>query len=157
MLINLLIAFFEKTTKKTSKNSSKPPSQTEKDEFALINEAANGKGKPESSATANNTSAMEAVSTINVDECDVCGCDLSQTPCEYIERRTKSTSFLKKSDMLLIGSRGQATGRRGSSGQANGKIDSKGIISPMKKIMKYCQFIFFVIVYIVHNKTDIVA
>jgi hypothetical protein len=33
MLINLLIAIFlEKSTKKNSKNSSKPPSQTDKDE-----------------------------------------------------------------------------------------------------------------------------
>jgi len=90
ILVNLLIAIFlEKTTKKTSKNSSKPSSQTEKDESALTNKGANSKGKSESDATASNTRTIEIVSTINVTECDVCGCDLSKTPCEHIERRTK--------------------------------------------------------------------
>src|SRR5277367_338112 len=56
MLINLLIAIFlEKTTKKNNKNSSKPSSQTEKDESALTKEGTNGKGKQESNAVANNT------------------------------------------------------------------------------------------------------
>ena len=40
MLINLLVSIFlEKTTKKTSKNSSIPPSQTEKDEVAIFQNA----------------------------------------------------------------------------------------------------------------------
>lgn len=42
MLINLLIAIFlEKTTKKNNKNSSKPSSQTEKDESSLTNHGTN--------------------------------------------------------------------------------------------------------------------
>jgi transposase len=48
MLINLLIAIFlEKTTKKNSKNSSKPSSQTEKDESAIASTGTNSKGKQE--------------------------------------------------------------------------------------------------------------
>jgi transposase len=44
MLINLLIAIFlEKTTKKNNKNSSKPSSQTEKDESSLTNHGTNSK------------------------------------------------------------------------------------------------------------------
>jgi hypothetical protein len=62
MLINLLIAIFlEKTTKKNNKNSSKPSSQTEKDESSLANPGTNGKGKQESNAIANNTRTVESV------------------------------------------------------------------------------------------------
>ena len=97
MLINLLIAIFlEKTTKKTRKNSSKPSSQTEKDESALTNKGTNGKGKAESDAIANNTRTIETVTAINITECDVCGCDLSKAPCEHIERRTKIDIIFEK-------------------------------------------------------------
>ena len=63
MLINLLIAIFlEKTTKKHNKNSSKPSSQTEKDESAVTNIGTNGKGKKENNATADNTRTIETTS-----------------------------------------------------------------------------------------------
>jgi transposase len=53
MLINLLIAIFlERATPKNNKNSSKPSSQTEKDESALTQPGTNGKGKSEINATA---------------------------------------------------------------------------------------------------------
>src|SRR3990167_1209752 len=97
MLVNLLIAIFlEKTTKKNSKNSSKPPSQTEKDESSLTHNGANGKGKIESDTVANNTRTIETVTTINVTECDACGSDLSESPCEHIERRTKIDIIFEK-------------------------------------------------------------
>lgn len=97
MLVNLLIAIFlEKTTKKTSKNSSKPPSQTEKDESSLTHNGANGKGKTESDTVANNTRTIEIVTTVNVTECHVCGADLSDSPCEHIERRTKIDIVFEK-------------------------------------------------------------
>ena len=97
MLINLLIAIFlEKTTKKTSKNSSKPPSQTEKDESSLSHNGTNGKGKTESDAVANNTRTIETVTTMRVTECDVCGADLSDSPCEHVERRTKIDIIFEK-------------------------------------------------------------
>lgn len=97
MLLNLLIAIFlEKTTKKTSKNSSKPPSQTEKDESALSHAGTNGKGKAESDAVANNTRTIETVTTVVVTACDICGSDLSKSPCEHIERRTKIDIVFEK-------------------------------------------------------------
>ena len=97
MLVNLLIAIFlEKTTKKTSKNSSKPPSQTEKDESSLSNNVTNGKGKTESDAIANNTRTIETVTTMSVTECDICGADLSESPCEHVERRTKIDIIFEK-------------------------------------------------------------
>jgi transposase len=90
MLINLLIAIFlEKTTKKNNKNSSKPSSQTEKDESSTTHAGANGKGKQESDAVANNTRTIETVTVAHVTQCDVCGRDLTDAPCEHTERRTK--------------------------------------------------------------------
>jgi len=89
MLINLLIAIFlEKSTKKNNKNSSKPSSQTEKDESALTNTGTNGKGKQESNAVANNTRTVESVTISKVSRCDVCGQDLRNVACEHTERRT---------------------------------------------------------------------
>lgn len=97
MLINLLIAIFlEKTTKKNNKNSSKPSSQTEKDESALTNTGTNGKGKKENNATADNTRTVETVSISKVTQCDVCGKDLTRTPCQHIERRTKIDIVFEK-------------------------------------------------------------
>lgn len=90
MLINLLIAIFlERTTKKTNKNSSKPSSQTGKDESSTTDPGTNGKGKQESDAVANNTRTIETVTIAHVTQCDVCGQDLTDVACEHIERRTK--------------------------------------------------------------------
>lgn len=90
MLINLLIAIFlEKTTKKDNKNSSKPSSQTEKDESSLTKEGTNGKGKKEYDAVASNTRTVETITIAKVTQCNVCGQDLTKSPCFHIERRTK--------------------------------------------------------------------
>jgi len=97
MLVNLLMAIFlEKNTKKTSKNSSKPSSQTEKDESSLTEKGTNGKGKAESDAVASNTRTIETVTVAPVTRCDVCGQDLSDAPCEHIERRTKIDILFEK-------------------------------------------------------------
>ncbi len=43
LLINIFVAIFlEKTTKKNNKNSSKPSSQTDKDESSTLNQGTNG-------------------------------------------------------------------------------------------------------------------
>ncbi len=97
MLINLLIAIFlEKTTKKNNKNSSKPSSQTEKDESSLTNPGTNSKGKPESNATADNTRTVESVTIAEVTQCDVCGQDLSKIAHQHVERRTKIDIVFEK-------------------------------------------------------------
>lgn len=96
-LINLLIAIFlEKTTKKNNKNSSIPSSQTEKDESSTSEAGSKGKGKQEFDTIANNTRTVETVETIKVFECNVCGQDLSQSPCEHLERRTKIDIVFEK-------------------------------------------------------------
>jgi hypothetical protein len=90
MLINLLIAIFlEKTTKKNNKNSSKPSSQTDKDESSTTHPRTNGKGKQESDTVASNTRTIETITIAKVTQCDVCGQDLTDVPCQHTERRTK--------------------------------------------------------------------
>ena len=90
MLINLLIAIFlEKTTNKNNKNSSKPSSQTEKDESSTTHPGTNGKGKQESDAVASNTRTLETFTIARVTQCHTCGQDLTEAECEHIERRTK--------------------------------------------------------------------
>lgn len=97
MLINLLIAIFlEKTTKKNNKNSSKPSSQTEKDESSLTNHGTNSKGKPESNTTADNTRTVESITIAEVTQCDVCGQDLSNIAHQHVERRTKIDIIFEK-------------------------------------------------------------
>jgi transposase len=67
MLIKLLISIFQKnTTKKTNKNSSKPSSQTEKDESSTTHLGTNGRGKQESDAVASNTRTIETITVSRV-------------------------------------------------------------------------------------------
>jgi len=97
MLISLLMAIFlEKTTPKNSRNSSKPSSQTEKDDSSLGKQGTNGKGTEESDAVARNTRTIETVTVVTVTQCDVCGQDLSKAPCQHVERRTKIDIIFEK-------------------------------------------------------------
>ena len=97
IVIDLILSIFlEKTIKKDSKNSSKPPSQTDKDESALTNKGTNGKGKPELNATANNTRTIESFAIAKVSQCDVCGQDLRRVACQHHERRTKIDILFEK-------------------------------------------------------------
>src|SRR5262245_11080620 len=60
MLLSLILSIFlEKNTKKTNANSSKPSSQTEKDESSIMHGGTKGKGKLESDAIASNTRTIE--------------------------------------------------------------------------------------------------
>ncbi len=96
MLINLLVSIFlEKTTKKTSKNSSIPPSQTGKDESST-QPGTKGKGKLESDSTVDNTRTVETVTIAAVEYCDVCGEDLSKVASFDLERRTKIDIVFEK-------------------------------------------------------------
>ena len=97
ILFELLISvFLEKLTKKDNKNSSKPSSQTDKDDSALGQQGSKGKGKKENNTTANNTRTKETVTRITVDTCDVCGEDLSGVPSHQCERRTKIDIVFEK-------------------------------------------------------------
>jgi len=57
MIIELMLSIFlEKVTNKDSKNSSKPSSQTDKDETALSQQGSNGKGKTENNHSPSSSS-----------------------------------------------------------------------------------------------------
>ncbi|MEY8239732.1 MAG: hypothetical protein RPT25_05260 [Cycloclasticus sp.] len=59
-LLELIIAIFlEKNTKKNNTNSSKPSSQTDKDDSSLSHEGSKGKGKKEHDESAYNTRTSE--------------------------------------------------------------------------------------------------
>lgn len=89
MIIELMLSIFlERSTQKDHKNSSKPSSQTDKDESSLSHRGSNGKGKSEHEARAKNTRVNENVALSKVRICDVCAEDLSDTPCLHHERRT---------------------------------------------------------------------
>lgn len=97
VVIELILSIFlEKKTKKNSENSSKPPSQTDKDESALGQQGSHGKGKDENNTTANNTRSKERVTLSKVVECELCGEDLTNTPSHHCERRTKIDIVFEK-------------------------------------------------------------
>ena len=97
LLMGVVIAIFlEKKTQKNDKNSSKPSSQTKKDETSTSKKGAKGKGKNENDLSANNTRTVETCVVIPVDFCSKCGESLKNTPCECIERRTKIDIIFEK-------------------------------------------------------------
>lgn len=97
MVIELMLSIFlERTTKKDSTNSSKPSSQTEKDDSSLGPQGSHGKGKGENHRMANNGRVIETVTLAEVERCDVCGEDLNGTPCVRHERRTKIDVVFEK-------------------------------------------------------------
>jgi len=97
MIIELMLSIFlERATKKDNQNSSKPSSQTEKDESSLSKPGSNGKGKHENGDVARNTRTKEKIKIAKVTCCNVCGEDLGDTPCADVERRTKIDIIFEK-------------------------------------------------------------
>jgi transposase len=96
IVVELILAvFLEKTTRKNSKNSSLPSSQTEKDETAIPSRAGKGKGR-KVSGQVGNTRVRETITDAKVTTCDVCGVALDKTPCRGYERRTKIDIVFEK-------------------------------------------------------------
>ena len=97
MLFEVLMAvFMEKITKKDNTNSSKPSSQTEKDDSAITHPGANGKGKVQNGNLCGNTRTVETVQVAEVHVCDTCGEDLSEVSCGGHERRTRIDIVFEK-------------------------------------------------------------
>ena len=97
MIIDLILAIFmERKTRKTSTNSSLPPSQTDKDDSALPASGSHGKGKADRSAVAGNTRTVETVTIAEVTFCDHCGEDLASVPAQAHERRTRIDILFEK-------------------------------------------------------------
>lgn len=96
VVIELILSIFlEKKTRKNTKNSSLPSSQTEKDETAKPQLQSKGKGK-HVGGEVNNTRVKETVSISKVEACDRCGAPLDETPCHEYERRTKIDIVFEK-------------------------------------------------------------
>lgn len=90
IIIDIILSIFlEKQTKKNSKNSSIPPSQTEKDETALSDSKRKNKRKSENDIIVNNARVKETVIIIPVVECATCGENLKKIPISSTERRTR--------------------------------------------------------------------
>ena len=97
LIVELILSIFlEKITKKDSKNSSIPPSQTGKDESALGHQGSHGKGKKANDTLARNTRVNQQVTISTVNFCDVCAEDLTHIPCTHHERRTKIDIVFEK-------------------------------------------------------------
>ena len=97
MLLRLLMAvFLEQHTSKTSTNSSKPSSQTPKDESAISRSGTHGKGKALDQARSRNTRTVESVQIAKLTFCEHCGEDLRQVPCRGHERRTQIDIVFEK-------------------------------------------------------------
>jgi transposase len=96
MLFEVLMAvFMERRTVKDSGNSSLPSSQTVKDDTAT-RPGAKGKGKAHNDALCGNTRTVETVQVVEVNQCGTCGEDLSDTPCQGHERRTRIDIIFEK-------------------------------------------------------------
>lgn len=97
MMMELILSIFlERMTKKDNHNSSKPSSQTTKDDSALSHAGSHGKGKAENDAQAKNTRIKERVTLSTVSLCEVCGEALEGVPCLHHERRTKIDIVFEK-------------------------------------------------------------
>lgn len=97
MLFEVVMAvFMEKTTKKNNKNSSKPSSQTQKDETSTVNKGSKSKGNNQNNELSANTRTVETTQIINADSCINCGRDLNDLPCRQYERRTEIDIIFEK-------------------------------------------------------------
>ncbi len=97
MLLKVLIAvFMEKNTPKNSTNSSKPASQTPKDDTALTWTGTHGKGKVLSETRSGNTRTVENYKVSKVSFCEECGEDLHKVRCKGHERRTQIDIVFEK-------------------------------------------------------------
>ena len=97
MLLELVFSIFlEKTTKKTSRNSGKPPSQTGKDNTSASRKGSKGKGKQESSIGTDNARTVVTDIVLPVESCSCCGESLKDVKSESHERRTRIDIIFEK-------------------------------------------------------------
>ena len=97
MLFGIVLSIFlERKTKKDSKNSSIPPSQTGTDESSVTQGEDSGKGRTETTQPANNTRTVETTLIAEVTYCNNCGADLVQVTCTCVERRTRIDIVFEK-------------------------------------------------------------
>jgi len=89
MLVNLLVSIFlERTTKKTTENSSKPSSQTDKDESTPAQEGSHKKDREENGSLFSNARTRKTTAIAKVSMCYNCGADLGGLEADEYEERT---------------------------------------------------------------------
>ena len=101
LLFNLVLSIFmEKSTKKTSANSSIPPSQTTPDDTSITTKSKTGEdqNKQKTVTVAGNTRTVKTVTLLPALTCETCGEDLSHVECTCIERRTKIDIIFEKTE-----------------------------------------------------------
>ena len=97
MIVELILSLFlERQTRKNSKNSSIPPSQTDKDDSSLSPPGKKGKGSRNLDGFVDNRRVKETVTVAAALFCDVCGESLENSPCKRHERRTKIDIVFEK-------------------------------------------------------------
>ena len=97
MIMELILSIFlERKTKKNSKNSSLPPSQTNKDDTSSSSNGEHKKGKSENNTVADNMRTVETVNVVEVHACGTCGEDLQTCPAQGYERRTTIDIIFEK-------------------------------------------------------------
>ena len=97
MLFEVLMAIFmEKTTRKGSRNSSIPPSQTDKDDSAATRPGAQGKGVKQNEARSRHSRTVTTTEVAAADACAGCGADLGDTPSRCKQRRTRIDILFEK-------------------------------------------------------------
>jgi transposase len=101
MLFNIILSIFmEKTTKKTSANSSIPSSQTTPDDSSIKSKSHNvvDERTGKNVIVAGNTRTIETVTLLPALTCKKCGHDLSDVACICTERRTKIDIIFEKTE-----------------------------------------------------------
>ena len=92
----LMAVFMERSTPKNSRNASVPPSQTPKADATAAQPGTQSKGRDPTLERARHTRTVETVAIAAVSSCASCGADLSETPCQGHERRTRIDIVFEK-------------------------------------------------------------
>jgi cytochrome c2 len=96
MIVNMLVAIFlEKSTRKTSKNSSIPSSQTDEDQSATTSRS-NKKGLLQNDQPFENSRTVETCELSRVTRCSHCCENLSKVSVTDLERRTRIDIVFEK-------------------------------------------------------------
>ena len=97
MLFEVLMAvFMERSTPKNSRNASVPPSIEPKDDETASRPGTQSNGREQPLERAGHTRTVETVAIAPVTACATCGADLSETPCQGHERRTRIDIVFEK-------------------------------------------------------------
>jgi len=97
MIMNLILSIFmEKTTRKNSKNSSIPSSQSDLDTSTDYNSRKKANKKNDDNDVASNSKTTQIVVIETVNNCNCCGHDLTNVKAHAHERRTKIDIVFEK-------------------------------------------------------------